>query len=342
MDPLTHGALGAVTAQSAARSNKREVLFALVLGWASGMLPDLDILLQSQTDPLFGLTYHRHFTHSIFMAPLLAFLPATFAYALFRRKLSFWRGYLFCLLGLVSHGLNDSATNYGTLLYWPFSETRVSWNLISVIDPTYTLILLLGLGLASFYRNPSWARIGLGLSFLYLAFCAYQLERATKIAESLAASRGHPIERLLVKPSIFNSILWKSLYESEGFFVTDAIRVLPFQKEKIYRGDRVPVFDLARDFPNLDEDSQQVRDIERFRWFSDDWLALRPGDASLIGDIRFSDLPNEHDPLWGIRIDENQSAEEHVRFESFRRVTAEKKQRFWRMLSGLSLENSKP
>jgi len=34
-----------------------------MLGFLSGMAPDLDILIRSSTDPLLSLEYHRQFTH---------------------------------------------------------------------------------------------------------------------------------------------------------------------------------------------------------------------------------------------------------------------------------------
>ena len=46
------------------------------------------------------------------------------------------------LLGYGTNGLLDACTTYGTLLLWPFSNARIAWNNVSVIDPLFTLPLL--------------------------------------------------------------------------------------------------------------------------------------------------------------------------------------------------------
>ncbi|HBQ42124.1 MAG TPA: metal-dependent hydrolase, partial [Halieaceae bacterium] len=45
MDPLTQGALGAVLPQAVA--NRRQIVTAGLLGFLSGMAPDLDVLIRS-------------------------------------------------------------------------------------------------------------------------------------------------------------------------------------------------------------------------------------------------------------------------------------------------------
>ena len=68
MDPLSQAAIGAAAAQSA--SATKTVRHALWIGAAAGMAPDLDVLIQSSTDPLLALEYHRQFTHSLLFVPI--------------------------------------------------------------------------------------------------------------------------------------------------------------------------------------------------------------------------------------------------------------------------------
>ena len=52
------------------------------------------------------------------------------------------------VFGYATHGLLDACTSYGTVLFWPFSNERLTWNNISIVDPLLTipaLILLLWL-----------------------------------------------------------------------------------------------------------------------------------------------------------------------------------------------------
>ena len=71
-----------------------------------------------------------------------------------------------------------------------------------------------------------------------------------------------------------------------------------------YQGTRVEKLDIAEDFPWLDPQSQQARDLERFQWFSNGYVAKGKPENSVI-DIRYSMLPNEIDPLWGIQLSPN-------------------------------------
>ena len=72
-------------------------------------------------------------------------LGAALLWPIFKKRLSFARLYRYSLLGYLLSGLLDACTSYGTHLLWPFSDARVAWHLISVIDPLFTGALLLGL-----------------------------------------------------------------------------------------------------------------------------------------------------------------------------------------------------
>lgn len=70
MDPVSQGLVGAVLPQSV--SNKKEIRLAAAIGFLSGLLADIDVIIHSSTDPLMFLDYHRQFTHSlVFIEPPL-------------------------------------------------------------------------------------------------------------------------------------------------------------------------------------------------------------------------------------------------------------------------------
>ena len=91
--------------------------------------------------------------------------------------------------------------------------------------------------------------------------------------------------------------------------------------------------EIARDFPWLDPDSQQSADIARFRWFSNGYVARDPADAYRVIDIRYSMVPNEIAPLWGIELSPRAGPEAHVEYQVTREASEELRQRFWRMLT---------
>ena len=122
MDPVSHALLGAGCAQSRTRAEK--LLPAAVVAGLASLAPDLDLLLQSFTDPLRFLELHRQFTHALVFAPFGAALCALAARPAARHRLTFRETYLACLAGFASHGLLDACTSYGTQLLWPFADVR--------------------------------------------------------------------------------------------------------------------------------------------------------------------------------------------------------------------------
>ncbi|MEM7136982.1 MAG: metal-dependent hydrolase, partial [Myxococcota bacterium] len=298
----------------------------------AGMAPDLDVFIRSSTDPLLFLEYHRQFTHSLLFIPIGGVLCAAILHPLLgrRRGLSFQLTLLYCTAGYATHALLDACTSYGTLLLWPFSYERFSWNNVSVIDPLFTVPLALLVGLSLGGRSAWWARLGLVWAFLYLGAGVVQRDRAEAFGRALAAQRGHTPQRLEAKPSFGNILLWKVVYETDTEFYVDAVR--SGMELSLFPGGSATKLVVARDFPWLDPNSQQARDIERFRWFSSDYLAVEPGDPNRITDIRYSLLPNEIRGLWSIELDPDASEQEHVRYVTSRRADSSTLDAFRRML----------
>ena len=94
------------------------------------------------------------------------------------------------------------------------------------------------------------------------------------------------------------------------------------------------MLDLVADFPSLNLASQQARDIERFRWFSDDWLALDQDRPALIVDMRYSQLPNAIKGLWGIDVAPGKAENAHVGWSVQRETSATELTIFWQQLLG--------
>jgi inner membrane protein len=339
MDPVSQGALGAALAASTPA--RQRVATAAALGALAGMAPDLDVLIRSATDPLLFLEYHRQFTHAIAFAPLGALACATLLHGLVRRRLRFRATYAFCLLGYATHGLLDACTSYGTQLLWPFSDARFAWNLIAVVDPAFTLPLLALLAAAVVRRRPELARAALGWAVLYLGLGMVQEWRAERAGALLAESRGHVPERLLAKPSFANLLVWKTVYAADGWYYVDAVRA--GRQATYFPGERIRQLDIGRALPWLDPRSRQAADLERFRRFSDGYLAPAPHRADAVIDVRYSLVPNEIDPLWGIAVD-RQRQDVHAEFFTDRTATQAERSAFLQMLGnpGRSLGSGAP
>lgn len=338
MDPITQGALGATFSQSAAAANlivqpveqtRRHIGAIALLGLLSGMAPDLDIFILSTTDPLLSLEYHRHFTHALAFIPIGALICAGILFAAVRRRLSFVQTYLACFFGYGSHGLLDACTTYGTQLLWPFSDVRIAWNNVSVVDPLFTIPVALFAILAWRRNAPRLALFGFAWALLYLGLGVVQNHRAIDAAVVLAAKRGHVVsaDDIGAKPAFASLLVFKTIYEADRRFYVDAVRT--GLATRVYEGESIDRLDVARDLPWLRPASRQLRDLERFRWFSNDHLALHPANPNLVIDIRYSMVPNKLDPLWGIELDPAATDDAHIKWRPMRTDGSERIGDLW-------------
>jgi len=334
MDPLSQGTVGAAFAQSTA--NKNNIFKIGVIGFLAGLAPDLDVLIRSSNDPILFLEYHRQFTHSLFFIPFGSLIIALLIFPLLKRSMGFKTVYLASLLGYATHGLLDACTSYGTQLFWPFSNERVTWNNISIIDPLFTIPILIFVGTAIKTRKRLFSFFAIGWATFYLSLGFVQYERTLSTAIEIAHSRGHNAERLTLKPSFGNLILWKSIYQHEEKFYVDAIRTV--RSSTWCSGENIRMFDYQQHLPGLDEDSQQKKDIERFRWFSQDYLGFDE-EKNLVTDVRYSMIPNQITPMWGLVIDDQQDVNEHAIWWTSRSLEQSQLDLFKEMLSGKKCRN---
>ncbi|MCP4388431.1 MAG: metal-dependent hydrolase [Gammaproteobacteria bacterium] len=334
MDLLTQGLLGAALAQAGAKKN--EARLAAAAGFVAAIMADADVLISSAQDPLLNIEYHRHFSHSLIFIPLGGLLTALLLWPFLRRRLSFGRLLLFTLLGYATAGLLDACTSYGTHLLWPFDDVRIAWSIIAIVDPVFSLVLLVALGFGLRRCKPTAARIGLVFAGAYLLIGVWQHHRAYEAAIELAGQRGHEVERVLVKPTMANLLLWRSVYQSAGLFHIDAIRIGLFSDNRIYPGTQARRFVPERDKPGLVAGSPLSHDIRRFFILSNDFVAEDPARDNVLIDVRYSMLPTRLAPLWGIDMNLD-SANHHARFVTYRDRPGDIRQRYVAMLLGRNL-----
>jgi inner membrane protein len=299
MDPISHVLLGASLGYAA--FGKKLGRTAAACAGLAAFAPDADVFIRSGNDPLIAIEYHRGFTHSLVFAPIGAAIVAG-VWILRRRwrpqALTIWGC---CLLAYLSHCLLDAATSYGTQLLWPFSNARAGWDLISIIDPIFTLALLGGLVLALALKRVRVATGALAVAAIYLVLGGVQHARAVTTQSQLAQRRGHTIERFEVMPTLANNLVWRALYVHEGKIYSDRIRVGWFSGVTLVEGWSLPLVTEA-ELTEGERARNQRRSFERFHWFSEGWVARKPGDDSVLGDMRYSLAMEAFDPIWGIRF----------------------------------------
>ncbi|KAA3630070.1 MAG: metal-dependent hydrolase [Proteobacteria bacterium] len=313
MDPVSQGVLGAVFAQT--RGPKQGLAKAAVIGAIAGMAADLDILIKSSADPLLAVEFHRHFTHSLLFIPIGGLLCSLLLYPILgkRWRLSYAQTLMWSIIGYATHGLLDGCTTYGTKLLWPLSDQRYSLDIISIVDPLFTVPLLVLVSCAAITRSRQYVKWAMLWGAVYLSIGYLQHERAEAIGFEVAQSRGHQVLRLEAKPSFGNLAVWKVVYETADRFYVDAVKP-SFSEPTIWPGDSVLKLNAGRDFPWLSPESQQALDIERFSESSAGYIAVDPRNGQRIGDVRYSMLPQKIAPLWGVELSPTAGADDHVAF----------------------------
>lgn len=334
MDIVTQGLLGSALALSV--SNKDETRRAAAIGFCAALLADADVLINSPGDALVNLEFHRHFTHALIFIPVGALIAALLLWPLLRKRLDFKRIYLFSLLGYATSGLLDACTSYGTHLLWPFSDGRIAWSIIAIVDPLFSIFLLVSVVWGLKRYSPGPARVGLALAGAYLLLGVWQHHDALQVAEQLARERGHQVERAIVKPTIANLLLWRSIYEADGVFHVDAIRLGLFGPDRVYAGASASRFDAARDRSDIAPDSLLARDVERFTRLSDGFVIADPARDGVLLDIRYSMLPISLTAMWGIDLN-TATGSGHASFSVYRDRPENMRELFLAMLLGRDL-----
>jgi inner membrane protein len=156
------------------------------------------------------------------ISPAIAWVVARLAkeMALFR----WW--WLAVWLALITHPLLDVMTVYGTQLWLPLTNYPYGVGSIFIIDPLYTVPLLVGVVVALVRRDAlgfRWNNIGLLLSTVYLAWSVAVQQYVTHFAKTSLHNTGVSVRQLLVTPTPLNTLIWRVLAigprgYAEGFY----------------------------------------------------------------------------------------------------------------------------
>ena len=289
---------------------------AYLYGAMLGTLPDLDTLIQ-HPDPISNMTYHRGFSHSLIVLTALG-LGGAWLISRYHR----WRNMplpystrrlaLAMTLVLTTHPILDSFTVYGTQLLWPLQSpldiTPISIASVFIIDPLYTLPLLIALIvglmkgrrlgifhtglLARCQRFAVWMLI-VSSGYLLASLGLKQYAQA-QAERTLAAANITPV-RLKTMPVLPTILMWRTLAEDEQQ------RIIEIRGSVL--DARLPEYRYLTQY----DQSPQWRDnlpvqsrpyAQRLEWFSGDWTGYRVHTTAeqqqlVVDDLRMmaGDLP---------------------------------------------------
>lgn len=280
MDSITQAVLGAALQGTVlGRIQGRR---SLIYGALLGTVPDLDVVIR-YADPVSQMTFHRGFSHSIFVLTGLALLLAWLVNWLGRRRwpdkgytlprlfLAFW-------LVLVTHPILDAFTVYGTQLFWPLHFTPLSWAAVFIIDPVYTVPLLAAVLYAALKgisgRAVRLLSLALVFSTAYLGFGLASRMAAEQRFQAALDQQGIAVSSVRAVPIAFNSLVWRVLAKTpEGDYYEGVSSTFDREPPEMQR--------LPRNLP-LAEALAGAPLLQRLRWFTDDWLRYDEVNGALV------------------------------------------------------------
>lgn len=213
MDSVTQFALGACVGV-AVLGRKIGPRRAALTGGILGTFPDLDVFL-APDDPIEAFVQHRGWTHSLFvhaaLTPIFGEMIRLLLKPLHPDRFLAWAAVFLCF---TTHAILDAVTIYGTRLLWPFWIEPVSMGSIFIIDPLYTLPLLVAMVWAIFQRRwtPRYRKVlslCLGFSIAYLGWTVLAQQMIDSGAVTLLAGKGVTPDRLIATPTPFNTAFWR-------------------------------------------------------------------------------------------------------------------------------------
>ncbi len=299
MDDISHGALGAACAHILLGKKNNQIPWQA--GAIAAIAPDIDVFFRLfSQDPMSGELWHRNFTHSLIFIPLGGLLVAL-ALICFAHFRAHWRLTIAAsLIGYSTHALLDACTSYGTLLFWPWSDARVSWDVISIIDPVFTLPLVLGTLWSVLNHERKFAMMSVLFAACFLVFNTFQHQRALDALAVYAKQQKYNLSKVRALPALTSSTRWRMIGEQNTcFFIGEAITSL-WKASYINPIDQVLAF--SKNTIPFKLSAGQTKDLATFSWFASNYLIIANHKPLTLADGRYTMGKNPIYSLWGVQF----------------------------------------
>ena len=281
MDSVTQAVLGGAVSYTVLgrRMGKRAALY----GMALGTIPDLDVLIDFG-GPIENMTHHRGFSHSLFVQALVTPIFVMLLSKLpFSRSASWARWSVAVYLSFTTHSLADFFTVYGTQIFWPLTNYPFTHSILFIVDPIYTIPLLVAVISALLMRDRSQAvkinALMLGLSSLYLVWSTGAKSVIDNRVKKALAINGISTEVYESTPAPLNTLLWRGVAVDDDQYFEIWASIFDDVGQIQIQG-----------FPRNEELISAIGDhpkIERLRWFTKgQYKVWQSDDQIIISDLR--------------------------------------------------------
>ncbi len=287
MDTLTHTVIGACLGEAIA--GKQLGKKAMLIGALANNFPDIDVISGLWVSEAKALLVHRGITHSILFNIILSFLLAWIFKKTFKKEdLHFSKWLLLIGSGLFVHIFIDAFTSYGTGWFEPFDDYRVSFNTIFILDPVFTLPVLIAAIVLLILKNDSvkrkpWYRFGLLASSFYLVLITINKIYVDGVVRKNMTQQNINYVNYMSTPTPLNNFLWYVVLCSDKEYKIGYYSI--FDKNKNIEFENVQRNDSLLTFPC---DPEQVADLQRFsRGY---YCAKIENDTIVFSDMRFGQI----------------------------------------------------
>lgn len=282
MDSLTHIVVGAAIGEIVLGKHLGKK--AMIWGALADTIPDFDVVMNYLTDPVSALMAHRGITHSFLFAFIMPFPLAWLFQKIYSGKGELFKNWwLLFFLGFITHVLLDCMTTYGTGLFEPFSNARIEFDNMFVLDPLFTLPLLVSIIALLVMKRESpkrktWNIVGLSLFSCYIIMSIFIKLHVNSIVEK--SLEGTNTKRFFTTPTSLNNFLWMTIAEKEDHFLHGYYSV--FDKEKTI------VFDTIPKNENLIDNLTTNESLKTLKHFSKGYYCFTKNDSAIFfNDLRF-------------------------------------------------------
>ena len=296
MDSITQATLGALCGEvilGRKLGNK-----AVLWGALFGTLPDLDIIAYPFLSFAEQLMWHRGFSHSILMTFIATFLFGWLMHRKYAKEgLSFKRLSFFIFLTWGTHILIDCFNTYGTQIMEPFSHDRFSINNISIMDPFFTVPLIIGLIAIAFMNRLSPKRIKIGWIVTGWLCVYFSLSLIVKYVagnefEQRLADNDITYNKMMTAPTIGNIFLWRMVARDDEHFYVSYWSIFDGKSDT----DKINKFKQGHE---LDEQFKDSEDFQTMIWFAQGWhktyqLPNEPNSIYIVA-VNMSEIGIERD-----------------------------------------------
>lgn len=339
MDSITQITLGAAVGEAFA--GKKVKYKAAAWGAFLGTLPDLDVLANPFLDSVNQLYFHRGMSHSVLFcllaAPLIGWAINKFhtkdnlGWKVWT-KLAFWV--------FITHILIDLATTYGTQILYPLTNRPYTLDSVFIIDPLFTLPVILGLITALLLKGRSDTgsainKAGLAIGAAYLVWgWGIKSHINAVFEENFNHQHGYHHE-MKTTPNGPSTFLWNA-YIIKSDTVYQSVYSI-FDEEKTVNFEAIPRNS------HLIEPYINDRGVETLLWFSRGYYTVQKENDNLVFyDLRFGrsdfwltdsgDVPY----VWRneILIDQNNTAYSFILSNPSFEARSAVLDRYWKRLLG--------